>query len=254
MFPIRDDIAAEKTPYVNYLIILANIGVFLWELSLGDDLSSAFYRFGVVPAFYSDAQLSLDMTPSEQALPFLTSMFVHGGFMHIIGNLWMLWIFGDNVEDYLGHTRYALFYIAAGVLAAFVHLVTNWGSTAPTVGASGAIAGVMGAYLVLYPTARVLAVVPIVFILWPIVVPAILFIGVWFLLQFWSGAFTLVRGMEGQGVAWWAHIGGFVAGILLLLPLGIGRHRSRRRAPRGWEDGRVRRIHVHRGRDGSRWY
>lgn len=224
MLPIRDDIATQRTPWVTWALIAVNIAVYLWELSLGGHLNDAFYELGLVPAFYSDPQLSMDMTTIERITPFLTSMFVHGGWTHVIGNLWVLWIFGDNVEDFLGHTRYLIFYLAAGVTAGAVHLITNWGSTAPTVGASGAIAGVMGAYLVLYPTARVLAVVPLFVVLWPVVLPAVLFIGLWFLLQFFNGASALVAGMDG-GVAWWAHIGGFVGGILLLGPLGLGRSR-----------------------------
>ena len=240
MFPIRDDIAAERTPYVNYAIILINIGVFFYELSLGSHLSSELYRLGLVPAFYSDPQLAVDMTTAERIEPFFTSMFVHGGWMHIIGNLWVLWIFGDNVEDYLGHARYVAFYLLCGVAAAGVHLYTNYGSTMPTVGASGAIAGVMGAYVVLYPRARVLALVPLVFILWPLVLPAVVFIGIWFLLQFWSGI-SLVHGM-GDGVAWWAHVGGFIAGILLLLPFGWGRTR-RSHLPTDWAARRRRRLY-----------
>ncbi|GMV43266.1 MAG: rhomboid family intramembrane serine protease [Myxococcales bacterium] len=239
MFPLRDDIDTRRTPWVTWAFIALNVAAFLWELTLGERLHDAFYDLGLVPAFYSDPQLSMDLTATEQVRPFLTSMFLHGGWTHVIGNLWMLWIFGDNVEDYLGHLRFVVFYLGAGVLAAVVHLVTNWGSTVPTIGASGAIAGVMGAYFVLYPKARVLAVVPLFVILWPLVVPAVVFIGLWFLLQFLNGASSLVAGMDG-GVAWWAHIGGFVGGILLLGPLGLGRTR-RQRAATGWPAGRLER-------------
>lgn len=238
MFPLRDDIDTQRTPWITWALIAANVAVFLWELTLGGHLNDMFYNLGLVPAFYSDPQLSMDMTTAERLRPFVTSMFLHGGWTHVIGNVWMLWIFGDNVEDYLGHVRFVIFYLGAGVIAAVVHLVTNWGSTAPTVGASGAIAGVMGAYFVLYPRARVLAVVPLFIILWPVVLPAVLFIGLWFVLQFLNGTSSLVAGMDG-GVAWWAHIGGFVGGILLLGPLGLGRRR-RARVTTAWPAGRLR--------------
>jgi membrane associated rhomboid family serine protease len=150
----------------------------------------------------------------------LSSMFMHGGWMHIIGNMWSLWIFGDNVEDRMGRGGFLLFYLLSGLAAGAVHIVTNPGSTVPTVGASGAIAGVMGAYLLLFPHSSVVTMVPVFFFLQVIEVPAILFLGFWFLSQLFSGTLALaVAGTQAGGVAWWAHIGGFVVGFLWAVPL-----------------------------------
>ncbi len=171
--------------------------------------------------------------PIPAWLTLLTCIFLHGGWMHMLGNMWFLHIFGDNVEDRLGHVGYLLFYLAHGVAASLVHLVSGPDSTIPTVGASGAIAGVMGGYFVLYPHARVLAAVPIVIFIQIVVLPAPLFLGVWFLLQFFQGTFS-VDGVEAGGVAWWAHVGGFVAGVvpvLILKALGLARPPVERRMP-----------------------
>jgi len=151
------------------------------------------------------------------ALPYLTSLFLHGGWFHLIGNMWYLWIFGDNVEDRLGHFRFILFYLIVGVGAGVVHTGVNYDVRIPSVGASGAIAGVLGAYLILYPNARVLTLVPILFIWQIIEIPAALVLGIWFLMQFFSGATALaVASATEGGVAWWAHIGGFVLGMILV--------------------------------------
>lgn len=225
MFPIRDNIPSQRVPYINYAIVAVNVFVWLYQITLPtSQLEALFYQWGLVPAHYSQPTLSAHLSWQELAGPFVTSMFTHGGWMHVIGNLWMLWIFGDNVEDFLGHGRYALFYLLTGIGAGLVHLFTNWDSVVPTVGASGAIAGVMGAYLILYPTARVLTVVPVFIVLVPLHVPALLFIGLWFVMQFLSGTFSLMGAPDG-GIAWWAHIGGFVFGVFLLWLLGTGRHR-----------------------------
>jgi membrane associated rhomboid family serine protease len=146
-------------------------------------------------------------------LPIFTSMFLHGGWLHFLGNMLYLWIFGDNVEDRLGHLRYLVFYVLCGVAAALLHIFTNHGSTLPTVGASGAIAGVLGAYLVFFPGARVLALVPILFFFQLMELPALIFLGFWFVIQFFSGALSLASQPVG-GTAWWAHIGGFMAGVI----------------------------------------
>jgi membrane associated rhomboid family serine protease len=147
-------------------------------------------------------------------LTLLTCIFLHGGWMHFLGNMWFLWIFGDNVEDRFGHIGFVVFYLACGVGASLAHLVAAAGSTAPTIGASGAIAGVMGAYFVLYPHAKVLTLVPIVIFLQIVVLPAPFFLAIWFLLQFLGGT-TSVSGVETAGVAWWAHIGGFAGGAVI---------------------------------------
>jgi len=155
-------------------------------------------------------------------------MFLHGGWLHLLGNMWSLWIFGDNVEDRLGHLRYLLFYLLCGVAAACLHVLLNFGSRLPAVGASGAIAGVMGAYFVLYPRARILTLIPLLLIFPVIEIPAYVFLGAWFFIQFANAFFEFFSGAKAlAGIAWWAHVGGFVAGIVLLRLLG-GRLKGRR--------------------------
>jgi membrane associated rhomboid family serine protease len=223
MIPIRDDTPRYSTPYVTYFIIALNAVVFLFELSVGTQgrgaLDSLIYEFGVVPRRFERA-LAGTSGPSLPALSLtiLTSMFLHGGWLHIIGNMWFLWIFGDNVEDYLGHWKYLLFYLISGGGAAVLYILLDASSKQPTIGASGAIAGVMGAYLVLYPKARVLTLVFLIvfFTFWWL--PAWVFLGYWFVLQFLSGTATSIAGASQNtgGVAFWAHVGGFLAGILLI--------------------------------------
>ena len=219
MIPIRDDAPKYTTPYVTYLLIALNLFIFVFELMLGPDDRNAFVlQFGVLPAklpaaFHPGANVSV----TGAFLPLLTSMFLHASWLHVIFNMWALWIFGDNVEDYLGHFRYLGFYLASGLIAGFVHILFNWGSTVPTVGASGAIAGVMGAYFVLFPSARVLTLVPFffVFLTW---LPAWVILGYWFVVQFLSGAATAVAysNQTAGGVAFWAHVGGFIAGLAMI--------------------------------------
>jgi membrane associated rhomboid family serine protease len=217
MIPIRDANPAEGTPLVNYAIITACTLTFLYEILLGRQLHQFLLEYGLVPLRYSNPAVSSHFTTTEQLLPFVTSMFLHGGWLHLIGNMWILYIFGDNIESTLGHGKYLLFYLLCGVSAGVIHLVTNLNSHLPTVGASGAIAGVMGAYFVLYPRARILSIVPIFFFATFMEIPAYVFLGLWFLLQFFSGAIGFLGG-GGQvgGIAWWAHIGGFLAGIFFL--------------------------------------
>lgn len=218
MIPLRDDQPTFSTPFINYFLIALNVLVFLWELSIpGSRALNAFVaEFGVVPR-HTVAVLtghSYD-SPITAVLPFFTSMFLHGGFWHIAGNMLFLWIFGDNVEDYLGHFRYLIFYLGSGIVAALSQVLVNPNSTLPTVGASGAIAGVMGAYFILYPKARVLVWFPPIFFFH---VPAWLMLGYWFLIQFFSGtaaSITMTSHTAG-GIAFWAHIGGFVAGVLAI--------------------------------------
>jgi membrane associated rhomboid family serine protease len=213
MIPIRDTTRSANVPVVNYLIIGINVLAFLWEMSLGPRLEAAFFQYGMVPLRYSDPLLASRFSAWEQGLPFITSMFLHGGLLHLIGNMWSLFIFGDNVEDRMGHARYLLFYLACGLAAGLAHLFTNFDSRIPTIGASGAISGVMGAYLLLYPRARILTVIPIFFFLQFVEIPAFVFLGLWFLMQILSAGAT--SGQAG-GVAWWAHIGGFLAGMVFL--------------------------------------
>jgi hypothetical protein len=213
MIPIRDAIRSKNFPAVNILIIGLNIVAFLWEIAQGPELKEVFYFYGMVPLRYSNPEISVHFTAFEQTLPFLTSMFLHGGFLHIIMNMWFLYIFGDNVEDRLGHIRYFIFYLFCGVAAGLVHLLTNWNSNVPTIGASGAISGVMGAYLLLYPRSKILTLIFIFFFIQFVEIPAFIFLGFWFLLQLLSAGITP---KNVGGVAFWAHIGGFVAGLVFV--------------------------------------
>jgi membrane associated rhomboid family serine protease len=220
VIPLRDTIPSRKTPVVVYLLIALNAFMFFQEAKIGllsggtgKELTKFLYYYGVVPARYSTEASTFSFF--EQALPFVSSMFLHGGFLHIIGNMWMLWIFGDNVEDWFGHFGFLLFYLFCGVVAGAIHVLTNWTSTMPTIGASGAIAGVMGAYLILYPKARVVTLVPIFIFLQIMELPAYVFLGIWFAMQ-------LLQGTAGgtSSVAWWAHIGGFLCGMALVVLVG----------------------------------
>ena len=213
MIPIRDAVRSKNFPAVNVILIGLNIVAFLWELAQGPQLKDAFYLFGIVPLRYSNPEISSHFTGFEQYLPFLTSMFLHGGFLHIIMNMWFLYIFGDNIEDRLGHIRYLIFYLFCGMAAGVIHLFTNWNSNIPTIGASGAISGVMGAYLLLYPRSKILTLIFIFFFIQFVEIPAFIFLGIWLLLQLLSAGFT---SSNVGGVAFWAHIGGFVAGLVFI--------------------------------------
>jgi membrane associated rhomboid family serine protease len=213
MIPIRDDAPKAVTPYVTYILIALNTLVFLFEVSLpARDLNRFIYQFGVVPILYAQGEGGF--------LPLLSSTFLHGSWLHLIANMWALFIFGDNIEDYLGGFKYLLLYLSCGIIASVAHIFFNPGSPVPSVGASGAIAGVMGAYFLLFPAARVLTVVPI-FFAWFVWLPAWVVLGYWFLAQFVSGAATSIAQTSGTmrnagGIAFWAHVGGFVAGVLLI--------------------------------------
>lgn len=216
MFPFRDNIPSRTFPIITILIIVINVFVFLYELSLGRGLERFIMQYGVVPAAVTGWPAS-NRALSDVALPFITSMFLHGGWLHLIGNMWYLWIFGDNVEDRLGHFSYLIFYLLCGIGAGIVHTILNFNTVLPSVGASGAIAGVLGAYVVSYPGARILTLVPI-FIFWQIIeIPAVVVLGLWFVMQFFSGTAALATtSASAGGVAWWAHIGGFIIGIILI--------------------------------------
>jgi len=223
MFPIRDDQPRFSTPYVTYFIIALNVLVFFFELSVSSQgpraLDALVFQFGVIPQHFEQALAgSPYFTVPGTFLTILTSMFLHAGWLHIIGNMWFLWIFGDNIEDYLGHFVYLIFYLLCGVVASLTHILLNPGSTLPSVGASGAIAGVMGAYILLYPKARVLTLVVLIvfFTFWWI--PAWVFLGYWFLIQFLLANATTVASahQSSGGIAFWAHVGGFVAGLILI--------------------------------------
>jgi len=213
MIPLRDTVRTKNYPVVNTILIGVNVLIFLVQMTQGNGWNRFIYIYGLVPARYSVPQISTYFSLPSQILSFLSFMFLHGGFWHLLGNMWSLYIFGDNVEDRLGHGRYLVFYLVCGVASGLSHVLLNLNSNVPTIGASGAIAGVMGAYFILHPRSKILTLIPIFFIPYFLEIPAFYFLGIWFVLQFISAA-----GSSGQagGVAWWAHIGGFLFGILFL--------------------------------------
>ncbi|MCA9726737.1 MAG: rhomboid family intramembrane serine protease [Candidatus Eisenbacteria bacterium] len=211
MIPIRDANPSRTRPVVVLGLIAVNAIVFLWEILLpAQGLQELFQGYGVVPVHLTHPSGGGWAWPT-----LLTYMFLHGGWLHVIGNLWVLWIFGDNIEDRMGHVRFLVFYLVTGVLAALTQSWLTPRSSVPSVGASGAIAGVMGAYIVLFPRARILTIVPVFFYPLFLELPAVAFLGLWFLLQLFSGTLALHASGEVGGIAFWAHVGGFLAGIVL---------------------------------------
>jgi membrane associated rhomboid family serine protease len=233
VIPLRDENPSHSVPFVTRGLIAVNVALFVYELSLGPGLREFMMRWGIVPGRVTEALFSGGAGEPllAPALTFVTSVFLHGGWAHLIGNMWYLWIFGDNVEDRLGPAGFVLFYLAAGVFASLVHTFANPASLLPTVGASGAIAGVLGAYAVAFPRARVITLVPLFPFFQVMALPALLVLGLWFVFQFFTGALALAYS-AGGGVAWWAHIGGFAFGALVMLVFG----RRRPRASRAWVD------------------
>jgi membrane associated rhomboid family serine protease len=215
MFPLRDNIPSRHRSYMVWTLLALNIAFFLAGLGLSNAQEfKLFHLFGVVPARYFDPQWALFQGyPEGLLLPLGTHMFLHSGWLHLIANMWTLWIFGDNVEDVMGPFKFLAFYLLCGLGALAVHMFTNSSSTMPVVGASGAIAGVMGAYFFLYPHAKVVTFLPILIIPFIFELPAVFYLGAWFMTQVLSG---MLAPAGGGGVAWWAHIGGFVVGMLLL--------------------------------------
>lgn len=230
MFPLWDNIPSERTPYVNYSIVALCVITFLIQLQQPQDGEQFVQKFGMIPlrvTHPSEKQIIVERqnerggvereilklaTPIPPLLTLITSMFLHGGLMHIVGNMWFLVIFGDNIEDRFGHVGYAVMYLVSGLAAGVMHIASDANSFVPTVGASGAIAGVMGAYLLLYPKAMVMTLIPLGAFTRLTPVPAPLFLGFWFLIQIVSG---FGQSSEGGGVAWWAHVGGFAAGFAM---------------------------------------
>ncbi|MBT8338695.1 MAG: rhomboid family intramembrane serine protease [Desulfatitalea sp.] len=211
MIPIRDTTPSKNVPVINNILIALNIAVFLLQMMLGSE--RVIFEFGLIPARYTVYGWDPHIPAFQKQFAWVSFMFLHGGFFHLLGNMWSLYIFGDNVEDRLGPLRYLAFYLLCGIASGLSHLIINAHSASPTIGASGAIAGVMGAYFILYPRSRILTLIPIVFIPWFVEIPAFVFLGLWFVMQFLSA--TAASGAAG-GIAWWAHIGGFVFGILFL--------------------------------------
>ena len=216
MIPLNDDNPTELPPIVTIALIATCSLVFLYQASLPERLGEAFvFQYGAIPAaVFGRTSLPPEFGGLSPTATLLTSMFLHGGWMHLIGNMLYLWIFGNNVEDVMGHVRFIVFYVTCGILAALSHAMTDPASTIPMVGASGAISGVLGAYLLLFPRAQVLVLVPMGFASRTMYVPAAVVLGLWFLLQLLSGGMSI--GREGAGVAFWAHVGGFVAGMALI--------------------------------------
>ncbi len=224
MIPLRDENPSDTTPFVTIVIVALNCLVFFYEAALDHvDLEAFMQVFALTPT-----DLLNDPSPITLASVF-TSMFVHAGWMHLIGNMWMLWIFGDNIEHHLGHWKYLSFYLVCGVISGLSQVAASPDSSIPQVGASGAIAGVLGGYIILYPHAKVLTLVPILFIIRFIHVPALVYLAIWIGTQFLQGFLSLgAQTDESGGVAWWAHIGGFIAGIVLIKLLPGGPRRSGR--------------------------
>jgi membrane associated rhomboid family serine protease len=213
LIPIRDSVPHRHFPYVNYILITINILIFIFEIALGSRLNGFLMAWAVTPTrFMHSGVLSF-----TRIAPLVTSTFLHGGFLHIGFNMLFLYIFGDNVEDAMGHFRYFFFYILVGILASLAHIYANPGSGVPSLGASGAIAGVLGAYIFMYPRAKIYTIIFLVVILIPVEIPAILFIGLWFLVQLASGFTSISQSSAAGGVAYFAHIGGFVSGFILIL-------------------------------------
>jgi membrane associated rhomboid family serine protease len=206
--PLKDLNPHRTYPIVNTALILANVAVFVYQLTLPPHYFQAFVLANATIPERFPAALAGHLPLQAAFLPLVTSMFLHGGFLHIVGNMLFLWIFGDNVEDFYGHFTYLLFYLVCGIGAGLLHVLFNWNSTLPSLGASGAISGVMGAYLILYPRARILTLV----FIFLIPVPAVIILVLWFVMQFASGISSLGMAASG-GVAWWAHVGGFLLGM-----------------------------------------
>jgi membrane associated rhomboid family serine protease len=243
MIPLRDNIPPRRFAFVNYAVIAACALAFFAQLSRSPEEPDLVEQYGMIPSRITDPEKPVEIRAIEQVrtrrgievrevatrpaappavhpvLTLLTCIFLHGGWMHFLGNMWFLHIFGDNVEDRFGHVGYLLFYLACGVTASLAHLLASPGSTVPTIGASGAIAGVMGAYMYLYPHSRVLTLVPIFVFIQMIMLPAPLFLGIWFLIQLFS-VVTSMGAAEATGIAWWAHIGGFAVGFIVAWLLG----------------------------------
>jgi len=218
MIPLRDMTPRRSAPVMTLVLIVINVIVFLHQVSLPPAQAEAFVRiYGLVPAKIQLALAGLHYSLAGALMPLFTCMFLHGGWLHIIGNMWFLWIFGGNVENRLGSLGYLVFYLVCGISSGLMQTIFSWGSHLPSIGASGAISGILGAYIVFFPSSRILTLVPL-FILWfTWQIPALVFIGLWFLVQFMSGigALSDPRAASLGGVAWWAHVGGFLTGMLL---------------------------------------
>lgn len=226
MIPIRDTIPAQRTAWVVRLLVMANVGVFIIELLQRNLLEAFVYRFGVIPAAWASASLSHVWEWPGLLTTLVSSQFLHGSLLHLGFNMLYLWIFGDNVEDRLGHGRFLLLYLGSGAVAGVVQLLMQPSSSVPMIGASGAIAGVLGAYFLLFPFARIVTLIPLLLFWEFIELPAFVFLGFWFLLQWLQGLVTIGQVADMGGVAWWAHVGGFMSGLVLVVGLRLRRRYS----------------------------
>jgi len=215
MIPLKDTTPRRSFPFITVLLIVANFIVFFHQISLSPAAGDAFIRvYGLVPHRIQLALAGRHYTLVQALVPFFTCMFLHGGWLHIIGNMWFLWIFGGNVEDRMGSASYLLFYVICGLGAGISQVAFSWGSVIPSIGASGAIAGVLGAYIIYFPRSRILSLVPLLVIWFMARIPAWIFIGLWFVVEFLSGLGSLATATS-AGIAWWAHVGGFLLGAIL---------------------------------------
>lgn len=224
--PINDHIRRRTAWLSTGVLIAANIVAFIFELSAGRNLDRLVFLFGIIPARYTLHGLA-QIGPAGLVIPIFASMFLHGGWLHLIGNMLFLFVFGRSIEDRYGHLQFLFLYFGCGLAAAVTHILLNGGSTVPTIGASGAIAGVLGAYAVCFPRARISTLIFLVFFFWRVEIPALFLLGYWFLIQFVTGYQMLaIESATAGGVAWWAHVGGFIVGIVLAVVL-----RPTRRGP-----------------------
>jgi len=217
VIPLRDNIPSKSFPVVNWFLIIVNLGIFLFEVFFlnQQQAEAMIYQYGLVPDQVRLGGLtSLDEIRITVLRPFFTNMFLHGGWGHIISNMWILFIFGDNVEDRMGKIKYFMFYILCGLIASFTHFILHRHSGVPAIGASGAISGVMAAYMFMFPKSNILSFIPIIIIPFFLPIPAIIYIGLWFAGQLVSGASSLMLSSSATGIAFWAHIGGFLGGLL----------------------------------------
>lgn len=219
MIPLRDKNPTRHFPIVTIVLIVMNVAAFAYELTLGPNLEMFLLKYGVLPAQISK-ELHVGIMNPLIFMTLITSVFLHGGWFHLIGNMLYLWVFGDNVEDKLGRLRFLFFYIICGIAASLLHIYLEPQSNVPTIGASGAISGVLGAYLLMFPKAKVVTLIPIFIFIQVAELPAFVILGLWFVLQFFNGLLSLGYATAGMGgVAWWAHVGGFVTGLIFVLPL-----------------------------------
>jgi rhomboid family protein len=214
--PLNDHLRRRIFWISTLLLIVANVVAFLFELSLGRNLNRLVFYFGIIPARYTSLPNHANLGAAGFFMPLFASMFLHGGWLHLIGNMLFLFVFGRSIEDRFGHAKFLLLYFASGLAAAILHIVLNAGSPVPSIGASGAIAGVLGAYAFSYPRARITTLIPLFFFFWTVEIPALFLLGYWFLIQFFTGFQALaIESATSGGVAWWAHVGGFIAGFFL---------------------------------------